>query len=194
LGKILNIGERIKKLRQENNLSIQKLAEKSGISSAAIYKIEVNSMTPSVTTLLKIAKALDKGISFFVEDEDKVKDVEFVKKQERRKLSSSEAKFKVEVIAERLQDCKIYAGILTVYPGGKSGDELLSHTGEELVLCLDGEVEFKIGDKKYLLCEGDSLHYKPEIPHSWKNVGKRKAKLLYILTPPPHSSEISIVE
>ena len=59
----------MKKLRQEQRLSLQQLAIKAEVSAAAIHKIERNDMVPTITTLLKIATALDRAVTYFVEDE-----------------------------------------------------------------------------------------------------------------------------
>lgn len=181
---LLALGDKIRKLRHDADISIQKLSEISGVSPAGIYKIETGQMTPSVTTLIKISSALGKKASFFIEDFEQVKNVEFVKADKREKLPGSEGKLKVEVIAGMLQDCKMYGGLFTVSPDGRSADEHLIHEGEEFIFCLEGEVDFTVGDDVFHLQEGDALHYKTEIPHSFHNGGKRKAKLLYILTPP----------
>lgn len=178
------LGDKIRKLRHDSDISIQRLSEISGVSPAGIYKIETGQMTPSVTTLIKIANALGRKASFFIEDFEQVKNVEFIKADKREKLSSTEGKFKIDVLAGMLEDCKIYAGMFTVYPDGKSGDEHLAHQGEEFVMCVEGEIDFTIAEETYHLLEGDTLHYKTEIPHSFHNKGKKKAKLLYVLTPP----------
>lgn len=178
------LGDKIRKLRHDSDISIQRLSEISGVSPAGIYKIETGQMTPSVTTLIKISNALGKKASFFIEDFEQVKNVEFVRADKREKLPGTEGKLKVEIIAGMLQDCKMYGGLFTVSPGGRSGDDHLMHQGEEFIFCLSGEADFTVGEDVFHLQEGDALHYKTEIPHSFHNNGKRKSKLLYILTPP----------
>lgn len=181
----INIGEKIRKLRKENDISIQKLAKRAGLSPAGIYKIETNDMTPTITTLLKIANALDKRISYFLSDGDVIPDVEFIKKGERKKAYISQSGTTIENIAARLEDCMIEAAQLVVDVGGHSGEEPMSHKGEELVFCLQGTMEFTIRDEVYLLHPGDSLHFKSSLPHSWKNIGQGKGIILSVLTPPP---------
>lgn len=181
---LIVLGDKIRKLRHEADISIQRLSEISGVSPAGIYKIETGQMTPSVTTLVKISNALGKKASFFIEDFEQVKNVEFVKADKREKLPGAEGKLKVEILAGMLENCKMYGGLFTVSPDGRSADEHLMHEGEEFIFCLDGKVDFNVGDDVFHLEEGDALHYKTEIPHSFHNHGKKKAKLLYILTPP----------
>ena len=76
-GIVSSIGPKVKKLRQEQRLSLQQLAIKAEVSAAAIHKIERNDMVPTITTLLKIATALDRPVTYFVEDEGQPDPVAF---------------------------------------------------------------------------------------------------------------------
>src|SRR5512141_2436870 len=66
-GIVSSIGPKVKKLRQEQRLSLQQLAVKAEVSAAAIHKIERNDMVPTITTLLKVASALGHPVTYFVE-------------------------------------------------------------------------------------------------------------------------------
>jgi transcriptional regulator with XRE-family HTH domain len=190
---ISSIGEKIRRLRQEDGLSIQKLAERSGVSPAGIYKIEMNEMTPSITTLMKIAAALSKKVSYFVEEAERVRNIEFTRGRDRRSAYNKESRIVIESLAARLEDGRMYVGVLTVKPGGGTLSETVSHGGEELYYCLEGRVEFVIEGKTYVLNKGDSLHFKSELAHSWRNPGPRNAKVIYTLTPLTLAPEISMV-
>ena len=188
----VSIGEKIRALRQEGKLSIQKLSDRSGVSPAGIYKIEINEMTPSITTLMKIAGALSKRVSYFVEESESVKNVEFVPRGSRPSAYNKVSRIKVENIAARLEDCKMYSGIMTIKKGGGTGDEAVVHIGEELFHCLEGELEVTVGEKTYHLTEGDTLHMKSNLPHHWRNPGKGETRILYVLTPPSFSPEVDV--
>src|SRR5688572_28832149 len=64
-----SIGPRLRELRLQHSLSLQQLAERAGVSAAAIHKIERNGMVPTITTLLKLADAFDRPIAHFVDEE-----------------------------------------------------------------------------------------------------------------------------
>ena len=66
---VSSIGPKMKMLRQEQRLSLQQLAVKAEVSAAAIHKMERNDMVPTITTLLKVAAALDRPVTFFVEQD-----------------------------------------------------------------------------------------------------------------------------
>ncbi len=183
----INIGEKIKALRKKNELSIQKLAKKAGVSPAGIYKIETNEMTPTITTLMKIAGALDKKVSFFINEEESLADVEYIQEKERKKVHIFESKAVYENLAAKLEDCLMEAYEAVIEVGGSSGDELMAHRGEELDICLSGTVEFTVRKTAYVLSPGDSIHFKARIPHSWRNVGNEQVKMISVVTPPPFS-------
>lgn len=176
----LTIGDKIRTFRLEKNLSIQKLAEMAGVSPAGIYKVERNEMIPTVTFLMKVAGALDKRVASFLDEEDKVYDVAYISRKGRKKIGPIGTKIQGEKLSSRLPGSKLEAGILEIGPGHGSGRDTLSHGGEELHLCLGGRIEFRIGGKKYLLGEGDCIHFKSDIPHSWRNTGRKKVKMLYV--------------
>jgi quercetin dioxygenase-like cupin family protein len=70
-----------------------------------------------------------------------------------------------------------------VEAGGSSGGTI-THVGEELGFVLEGEVEIMLGDKPYLLKEGDSIFFPSELPHGYRNPGDKTARILWINTPP----------
>jgi len=67
---VSSIGPKVKELRREQRLSLQQLAVKAEVSAAAIHKIERNDMVPTITTLLKVATALGRPVSYFVQEAD----------------------------------------------------------------------------------------------------------------------------
>ncbi len=64
-----SIGLKVFSLRKRMGLSLQQLGERSDVSAAAIHKIEQGGMVPTITTLLKIASALGRPVSYFVEED-----------------------------------------------------------------------------------------------------------------------------
>jgi transcriptional regulator with XRE-family HTH domain len=183
---ILKLGEKIKTLRMEKGWSLQDLAEKSGISAAGIHKIESNGIIPTITTMMKIADALGKKVSYFIEEEREDKDVVFVPAGRREAIFTFKKGLDLQGIsAKKYGDFMMTAAYSVVEIGASSGKKPMSHRGEELVYCLQGRMEFKVKDKIYILTPGDSLHFRTHQEHSWKNVGNVQAKLLWVLAVPP---------
>lgn len=183
---ILKLGERIKTLRVEKGLSLQDLAQKSGISAAGIHKIESNGIIPTITTMMKIADALGKKVSYFIEEEREDKDVVFVPAGRRQTIFTFKKGLDLQgVSAKKYGDFIMTAAYSVVEVGASSGKKPMNHRGEELVYCLQGKMEFRVKDRTYVLNQGDSLHFRTNQEHSWKNIGNVQARLIWVLAVPP---------
>jgi quercetin dioxygenase-like cupin family protein len=185
---VINIGNKIRKARMDVNMTIKALAETSGMSAVAIQKVETNRMVPTITSLLKISRALGKKVSFFIQEEDNANRVMLLKKEKRERFYSEKSKCFHEYIASNLENGILEGGIFNALPGGKSGETPNSHPGEEIILCLRGKIEVDIGQQTYTLKSGDTLHFKSDIPHSWRNISNSESKILLIYTEPASSS------
>jgi transcriptional regulator with XRE-family HTH domain len=186
-----SIGDKIRMCRKEAGQTLNDLARKAGVSPAAIHKIEKKEMIPSITILMKIARALNKGIGFFAQEENGYfhfkERLEVVKKDHRRVLTSPSGS-KMEVLAMCLEGGQMEACIFTFGPEAKSGVRSDAHKGEELFLVMDGEMSFVVDEELYILTEGDSIHFNSERPHRWYNSGEGDLKFLWAMTPLPLSS------
>jgi quercetin dioxygenase-like cupin family protein len=65
-------------------------------------------------------------------------------------------------------------------------NELLPHTrgGEEIDMVLSGMIAVQVGEKCYLLEEGDTIRFNPKIPHKIENKTDQEASYISIITPP----------
>jgi transcriptional regulator with XRE-family HTH domain len=183
---VSKLGEKIKVLRTEKNMSLKLLSNRSGISAAAIHKIESNGITPTITTMMKIADALGKNVSHFIEETNEDIDVVFVAAKEREPILTFKKGLELHGIsAKQYGDFIMTAAYAVLDVGASSGQKPMKHKGEELVYCLQGKVEFKIKGETYILGPGDSLNYRTQLNHKWKNIGDMKAKLIWVLAVPP---------
>ncbi len=175
----VKIGEKVRGLRKKNGYSIQKLSELSGVSPAGIYKIETNGMVPTITTLVKLATALERRVSYFVEEEDSYPRVRFIRKNDRRVIASGQ-EGRTEIIAERLQRGRMEATFRTLEPGSKSKNPLISSGSEHLIFCLRGELGVRRGEDSYQLKEGDSLHCESNGRVHFENRGRSETRFLIV--------------
>lgn len=180
---VARLGEKIKAIRMEKGWSLKNLSDRSGISAAAIHKIESNGITPTITTMMKISDALGKKISNFVEEGPGDKDVCLINSNERKPVFTFKKGLDLQGIsAKQYGEFIMTAAYATVKVGASSGKKSMSHRGEELVYCLQGRMRFEVNKKTYDLRPGDSLHFRTHLDHKWKNIGKVPAKLLWVLS------------
>lgn len=178
---VSSIGPKVKKLRQEQRLSLQQLAVKAEVSAAAIHKIERNDMVPTITTLLKVATALGHPVSYFVERAGaQPEPVAFTPSSDRPALFTPHAGLTLAGVSGPYAPFRSAAALATVEPGADSGDKPLVHAGEELVFTLEGALVFDIAGTRHEVGVGDALHFMGDQPHHWANEGGSEARLLWI--------------
>lgn len=174
------IGEKLRSFRKERGLSIRLLAERAGLSPNTISLIENNSASPTVTTLHTIANVLDIPLSaFFVEDEGD-EAVRLVKAQDRERTVTSGVR--VSVLPGDVLDRRVHILHFMVEPGKGSGQDQMVHPGDELVICIKGELEYRVNDTIYHLKEQDSLAFNGGFPHSFYNSSQTETHFLVLIT------------
>jgi transcriptional regulator with XRE-family HTH domain len=181
----IDVGQKIRNLRKRLRLSIETLARRSDLSTAAIQKIETNHMVPTIVSLMKIARALGERVSFFVDEKDGDDQIILIKKNERRRFYSQLSKISQEYITGQLESRALEGGIFTAQRGAQSGEEMNSHPGEEIIFCLKGKIEVFTPAMNYVLSTGDTLHFKSDLPHRWRNSGSTAAQIVWIYTQRP---------
>jgi transcriptional regulator with XRE-family HTH domain len=176
----VNIGERLRELREARNISMRALATRSGLSANALSMIERGRASPSVSTLYKLADALGVSItSFFGSDVEK-KQVVFLKAEERTRISFTRGIF--EGLGGEQFVGRVEPFMLTLESNANSGPRSITHTGHEFVFCLRGELEYQVERQIYHLAVGDSLLFAANLKHSWKNFGKTVVTALIIIS------------
>jgi transcriptional regulator with XRE-family HTH domain len=180
-GIVSSIGPKLKQLRQEQRLSLQQLAVKADVSAAAIHKIERNDMVPTITTLLKIATALDRPVSYFIDNDDAPPEpVAFTRAGNRPAVFTPHAGLHLAGVSGPYTPFRSAAAVATLDPGANSGSKDLVHPGEELVFVTEGSITFDIAGTRYKVGRRDALHFIGEQPHHWANEGKTPARALWI--------------
>jgi quercetin dioxygenase-like cupin family protein len=178
----MNVGERIRELRQQKGFSLRKVAEKSNLSSSLISQIETAKVDPSLSTMRKIAVALDVPLFYLVLD-NHTRPSLMVKKSERRKVVFPKAGLEYEIIhSDLLKKMGIMIG--TLAKGGATSEETMNHPGEECLIILEGVMRVQVGDQTIELQAGDSFYFDSSIPHRLYNEQDRECKFYLIITPP----------
>lgn len=176
---IAAIGPKVRQLRRQKNLSLQQLADRSGVSAAAIHKLERNGMVPTITTLMKLAAALNRPVSYFV-DEDQPDHAIVIRASERKKVYTSKRGLSLESVSGPYGRFFMAGAIAVVEPGAESGPKPMEHPGEELVHVLDGQLVFEIDGEEHLLKRGDTLHFRTDRPHRWRNPQAKPARAVWM--------------
>lgn len=175
----VNIGERLRTLREERDLSIRALGRLSGLSANALSVIERGLSSPSVSTLYKIATALEIPVTAFFEEPSQKQEVVFVKSSERNRIPLYRGLWE-GLGGERFEGL-IEPSMVTLEAGSSSGRFPMTHSGYEFVFCLRGELEYKVENQIFLLESGDTLLFSASLEHKWHNPGNSVTNALILI-------------
>ena len=178
------VGQRLRKLRRRRGLTQRALAQACDLSANAIGLIERGESSPSVSTLHRLALALEVPIAeLFTETEEQT--VVLTKKSQRSQAQRDQVQ--MENLAQGLSEQCMEPFLVTLHPGAGTQADSVVHLGEEFVFCLEGEIEYRVAGQVYQLEAGDSLMFQANQPHCWCNSRQEPAKLLLVF----HAAEES---
>ncbi len=177
----VNVGERVRALREERRWSIRELAEASGLAMNTLSLIENAKTSPSVSTLQHIAHALNVPLTAFFESG--APPTRIVHTPVNRRAPVTFAHGTLADLGVGLTPRAVQPFFVTLEPHAGSGTQPTVHTGYEFVYCLQGRVTYIIQDRAYLLEPGDSLLFESHLPHHWQNVESEPSQVLIVLYP-----------
>jgi len=176
----IDVGTRLHDLRTERGLSMRGLSRLSGLSTNALSMIERSRTSPSVSTLYKIADALEVPITAFFRLEPTRQKIVFCKASERKRIPVPRGLWEGlggESFTEGVEPLMI-----TLERGANSGHFSMMHSGHEFVLCLEGELQYEVENERFTLLPGDSLLFSAKLEHRWRNAGTSTTQALIVLS------------
>ena len=182
---ISGIGAKVRLMRTRKGYSLQRLANVADVSAAAIHKIEHNGMVPTITTLMKLASALNRPVSYFIsEEEEGDKPAVHTTPEKRRSVFTAIPGLELQSISGPYGRFFLAGAYAEVQPGSESGPGPTKHPGEELVYLLEGELRFEFDDETVTLSPGESVHFRGDLTHRWHNPTSKPAKAVWMALRP----------
>ena len=119
-------------------------------------------------------------VSYFIAESEPLRPVTHIKRDDRQRLYTSKQGLTLENVSGRYGPFFVAGAEAFVEPHADSGPDPMSHPGEELVVILEGGMRFVVGDQPFDLAEGDSLHFRTTLPHSWANPSDKPARAIWL--------------
>ena len=165
---IEEVGQRVRKIREQKGLSLQELSNLTGFDEDFLAGIESNQVQPQLGTVIKLSKALDSAFGRIVSGVgDRLYSI--TRKNERRTVSRSsdhDGKQHLYAYKSLAPDVKgRHMEALIVQLEQAQTKDISVHEGEEFIFVLNGTVELHIGDESFDLEPGDSVYYLSTTPH-----------------------------
>lgn len=161
------------------------LSRRSGFSPSFISQVERSLTYPSVGALKRIAEALGVTVSVFFDSQPEGWQAgsPVVRRHERKKLIYPGTNIVNELLTPDLRG-QIEFLWLSAPPNTGSGDQWLSHVGQDAAVVMEGCLEVELGSQVYRLEPGDSISFDSTTPHRWRSVGPGELKAVWVTVPP----------
>jgi transcriptional regulator with XRE-family HTH domain len=178
------LGERIRAAREMRNLTLEDISSRTGIDVIALNQIESNKTVPPLGQLIKLGKALDMKMGYFISP-GVDKPMTVVRKGQGQavarygKKKSQQYGYVYESLAPEKANRMMEPFIVTLLP--TDTDEFSSHDGQEFLFVLEGEMKVQVGDRTELLHPGDAVYYDSTQPHLVKSSGRAKTTILAVI-------------
>lgn len=180
------IGGRIRSFREKKELTLNQLAERTGLSHAFLKAVEEEDLYPSLGPLLKIARALGLRLGTFLDDQVS-RDPLVVRLGERHEELTmhqgrgSKASLRFFSLGKGKTDRHMEPFFIELLPEEGAEHPMSSHEGEEFIVCAKGKVAVAYGPEKTVLGPGDSIYFNSVVPHSVSCEGSEPAEIYAVL-------------
>lgn len=177
----MKLGRKIKSVRTGKGITIQDIAERSGLSKGFLSQVENDKTSPSLNTLERIADALETPLTYLLLGERH--QPVLVRRGERQVLIDEASQGRVEYLSP-ISGRSLQMVVVELPAGCAVGDDAHAHEGEEACWVLSGAVRMRQGESAAMLGEGDAYHWDGSVPHVIENPGPAAARLLVAMSPP----------
>lgn len=171
-----HISEKLKTLRQERGWSLDKTAEKTGVSKAMLGQIERKESSPTIATLWKIATGFEASFSDFLEDSPFPTRTPVLRSGETQQLHPSDDKIKVRSIFPYDPELKVEVFLNELLPGCEHLSPPHQSGMVEDVIVIEGEMEVLMNGQWQVLKKDEGLRFSADQPHGYRNQGNTLAR------------------
>ena len=173
------LGELLRQLRTERNLSVRTLATRAGFSPSFVSQVELNQASPSIASLERLAAALGVTLGSFFR-EPAAGGPAITRSGKRQPLTSWWSRARIEPLTPMGPGQPFEAMMITIAAGGSSGKRSHAHPAHQFAIVFNGELRLTLGDEVQVLARGDGVTFGADTPHRWENSGNKPAQLVIV--------------
>tara|TARA_B100000963_G_scaffold260622_1_gene228869 strand:- start:189 stop:770 length:582 start_codon:yes stop_codon:yes gene_type:complete len=176
----LKLGNRLSLLRKRRNMTLDELSAKSGVSKSILSQIERDLSNPTMTTVSRIAEALEEKLSDFFLKIEVEETISIESSKETPSITSKDGLCELNILGagETVNWLQWY--ILEMKPKGALNSKSHGPKTFENLTVIDGQIEVSCGESKEKLLKGDTFRFQSNKDHSIKNISKQKAQVLMV--------------
>jgi transcriptional regulator with XRE-family HTH domain len=179
---LMALGASIKKHRTERGYTLDQLATRSGVSKGLLSRAENARTAVSFAVLVRVARALDIGVSELVKDVDRPRTSPYIitRRTERTPIIREQSiGYFYEALCSQMMTAEVFQSCLYTLEGNTER-ELVSNNGDEFLYVISGQIELRFENDAIPLSEGDSIFFDGRQPHVSVHQGPGKAVALVV--------------
>jgi transcriptional regulator with XRE-family HTH domain len=178
----VDIGDRLRFVRTQRNLSQRLLAKRAGVTNSAISLIESNQVNPSVGALKRILDGIPMGLADFFSLVPKQGSTAFYRSDELTEIGKGAISYRQ--VGSHLNGNLLQILKETYQPGADTGRIPLTHEGEEGGIVISGRLEVRVDGERRILGPGDAYSFESRRPHRFRCIGPDPCEVISACTPP----------
>lgn len=171
----LIFAKNLKAIREKEKLSLEKVSELSGVSKTMIGQIERGESSPTLTTIWKIANGLKVSFTSLIHNPQP--DTKVVLRNEIQALSGDNGRYRIYPAFPFQEDRRFEVYAVEIEKEGVLGSDPHREGTEEFITVFDGELTVQVNEDEYKLQNGDSIRFKADRPHIYRNSGEILTRL-----------------
>jgi transcriptional regulator with XRE-family HTH domain len=178
----IDVGARLRAIRQLHGLSQRELARRAGVTNGLVSLVEMNRVSPSVSSLKKLLDGIPMSLAEFFTGDFNQRTPVFYTAEELLEIGN-------EAVSLRLVAATRSGRQMTLLheryePGAATGEEMLVHKGEEGGVVVQGRIELTVGNETRILNAGEAYYFASNLPHRFRNPGREICEIISCSTPP----------
>ena len=178
----IDVGSHLKAVRQMYGLSQRDLAKRAGVTNGLISLIEQNRVSPSVSSLKKVLDGIPMALADFFTLDLGGKPQVFFPREELANIGT--ASVELRLVGGRLAQRSMSILHEHYAANADTGEEMLTHAGEEGGVVVKGKIELTVGGESRVLGAGDAYYFKSSVPHRFRNLGREECEIVSASSPP----------
>ncbi len=175
------VGENLRRLRTQRGLSLEKLAQQSGVSRAMLGQIELGQSAPTINVLWKIASGLGVTFSALITAQQRSGPL-VLRAGQARLLTSSDRKFTSRALFPVNEPRRVEFYELRLSPGGVEHAEAHAAGTVENLVVAEGSVEIEAAGHHHVLETGDAIMFEADEPHVYRNRARGESVMYLVMT------------
>jgi transcriptional regulator with XRE-family HTH domain len=173
------VAQNLKRIREEQKLSLEKLAELSGVSKSMLSQIERGDSSPTIATVWKISNGLK--VSFTSLLDSPQNDPAVIRQAGLKPLQEDGGRYRLYPLFPIEAGRRFEVYTIEIDPGGSLRAEAHPDGTQEFLTVFSGELTVTVGEQEYHLEQGDAIRFRADRPHAYHNAGEVMARTSLVI-------------